>query len=304
MATTEHADVFNSDSSTESDDLEEVEKATSEEMSDVRVKEKIKRSRGGIQLVPQPSDDPRDPLTWSSLKKASIFGTLLFATFVGMAGGVANVLATPAQAIGWHVSVEDATYTISALLAGVIIGPVLLVPLVRVFGVMSCCFWSAIMITVTSIWSAVSTSPGDYGSFVASRFIAGLFCGTAQVFVSGVIANMYYQHDRGKAFGIYSTVYLTSCVAGPTFSGFIVYRTDWSVCFWWVVGAGALSTIFIFCFGEDTLWNRVDQRPVHRGDVPEDYLKRRIALFLPGTKVAPPNPWYEIVSCLYSVLLM
>ena len=75
-------------------------------------------------------------------------------------------------------------------MGGIVVGPVVLVAAVRVFGVMSCCFWSEIAVVATSIWSSLSAGPGAFNSFCASRAIAGLFCPTTQVFSAGVIAQI------------------------------------------------------------------------------------------------------------------
>lgn len=187
------------------------------------------------------------------------------------------------------------------MLAGIVIGPILLVPLVHVFGVMSCCFWSCVFVAVTSIWSAVSTGPSGYGSFLASRFVAGLFCATVQVFTGGVIADLFFVHQRGKAYAIYSAVYMIAHVGSPTFSGYIVRYVDWPICFWWTVAANGFAAVLFFFFGEDTAWDRERQQPVARKGIPETWLKRRLALFFFGVKVAPPNRRQSIARSLKAV---
>lgn len=164
---------------------------------------------------------------------------------------------------------------------------------------MSCSFWSMIGVVVTSIWSALSTGPSNYTSFVASRAIAGIFCGNAQVFITGVLADIYFLHQRGKAFAIYSTVYMIASVGGPTFAGFIVQRLDWPVCFWWTVAANGVAAILIFLVGDHTGWDRENQRPENWARHPSEHrswFKRRTDLFFPGTRVVAPIQWRLIVS--------
>jgi MFS family permease len=126
-----------------------------------------------------------------------------------------------------------------------------------------------LIIAATSVWSALSDGPSDYDSFVASRGVAGLFAATPQIFISGVITNMFFLHQQGRAFGVYSTIYMIVSLADPSFSGYIVQYTEWPVCFWWTVGANALAAILIFVFGEDTLWDRERKSPVARKPMPE-----------------------------------
>lgn len=42
----------------------------------------LKTTKDGIVLIPQPSDDPNDPLNWSWLKKHSVFLALLPGCFL------------------------------------------------------------------------------------------------------------------------------------------------------------------------------------------------------------------------------
>ncbi|KAI0146685.1 major facilitator superfamily domain-containing protein [Pestalotiopsis sp. NC0098] len=249
----------------------------------------LKYSRKGIELVPQPSDDPRDPLNWPMSKKIAIFGIMCFGTFIGTATAVSNVLAIPAQAEDFGITPEQSSYSISAVLGGIVVGPVVLVAAVRVFGVMSCCFWSEIAVVATSIWSSLSAGPGAFNSFCASRAIAGLFCPTTQVFSAGVIAQIFFLHQRGRAFAIYSTIYMVSSVAGPTFSAFIVQYHKWPICFWWTVAANGLSAILFFVLGEETGWDRARNQPPSSSPIPRTWLGRRCALFFPGTRVAAPG---------------
>jgi predicted MFS family arabinose efflux permease len=190
---------------------------------------------------------------------------------------------------------------VSAVLGGIIVGPILLVPLVRVFGVMSCCFCSMIFVAVTSVWSAVSTGESDYGSFVASRFVAGIFCPVPQIFSSGVIAHIFFLHQRGKAFAVYSTIYMIAQVAGPTFSGYIVQFVDWPVVFWWTVGANGLAALLFFLFGEETAWDRESNQPVAKHEIPKTWIGRRVALFFFGTTVAPTGPLRSSAKSLQAV---
>ncbi|KAF2486420.1 hypothetical protein BDY17DRAFT_351323 [Neohortaea acidophila] len=186
-------------------------------------------------LIPQPSDDPRDPLNWSMLKKISIFTILIFSTFTGIATAVANVLATPEQAKTWHTTSTRAAYSVSAVLGGIVIGSILPVPLVRVFGVMSCCFWSMVFLAITSIWSAVSTEATSYGSFVASSWPVPPSPATS-----------------------------SSSLAGR-------------------MGCSA-------------------NRPLAHKELPDSWLGRRRALFLPGTRVTPANSVKSIPKSLKAVV--
>lgn len=49
------------------------------------VKMEVKHSATGTVLVPQPSNEPNDPLNWPMAKKVLTLGIVTLATFVGIA---------------------------------------------------------------------------------------------------------------------------------------------------------------------------------------------------------------------------
>ncbi len=66
--------------------------------------ESLKITEDGIVLVPQPSDDPRDPLNWSWYKKHSVFLALLPGCFLTDWVITYGVQLFEAQAADWNVS--------------------------------------------------------------------------------------------------------------------------------------------------------------------------------------------------------
>ncbi|KAL9059138.1 MAG: hypothetical protein Q9162_001356 [Coniocarpon cinnabarinum] len=125
---------------------------------EIEEKGATKKTRDGVVLVPQPSDDPRDPL-------------------------------------------------VSSAIAGLMAGPILLAPLAHVVGISSCVFWSLIAMAMFGIWSAEMTSSDDYDAFVISRLFGGLVGSVPQILGNGIIVNIFFLHERGRAFAIYSTFF-------------------------------------------------------------------------------------------------
>ena len=71
------------------------------------------KTRNGITLVPQPSDDPRDPLNWSQRKKYTILVIYCLAGFAGTASSLANQLGFEAQAKLYGKTLVQMSYTVS-----------------------------------------------------------------------------------------------------------------------------------------------------------------------------------------------
>jgi hypothetical protein len=79
--------------------------ASSENASEEGEKSKsLKITEDGIVLVPQPSDDPNDPLNWTWLKKHSVFLSLLPGCFLTDWVITYGAQLFEAQAADWHVS--------------------------------------------------------------------------------------------------------------------------------------------------------------------------------------------------------
>jgi|SRR5215469_7211051 len=66
--------------------------------------ESLKMTEDGTVLIPQPSDDPHDPLNWSWIKKHSVFLALLPGCFLTDWVITYGVQLFEAQAADWHVS--------------------------------------------------------------------------------------------------------------------------------------------------------------------------------------------------------
>ena len=52
---------------------------------------------------------------------------------------------------------------------------------------------------------------------------------------AGPIVDMFFLHERGKAYATFHISFLLGTIAGPTFGGFIVQHTAWPWVFWWIV---------------------------------------------------------------------
>ena len=62
-------------------------------------------------LVPQPSDDPNDPLNWSSFKKHMILTIVALGAFCGDFGSGAGIPDVVLQSKLWHMTANQVNYT-------------------------------------------------------------------------------------------------------------------------------------------------------------------------------------------------
>ena len=73
----------------------------------------LKRSSSGIVLIPQPSADPNDPLTWPLSKKIVILLIVSVSGFVCVAQSLANQAGFLIQASLYHKTAVEISYSVS-----------------------------------------------------------------------------------------------------------------------------------------------------------------------------------------------
>ncbi|KOC15061.1 putative polyamine transporter [Aspergillus flavus AF70] len=253
-----------------------------------------KRNDNGIVLIPQPSDDPEDPLNWPMRKKIIIFACICLAGFAGQMSPNSNQLTFVYQIPAYHKTQTDLLNSVAAGLAGWVAGPFFIIPLVAVIGRSSVVLWSLVAIFACQIWAAEMTGANDYISFTISRLFCGMFGGIPAILGSGYIMDMFYLHQRGKAFAIFEVLIIFAVVGGGTLGGFIAEHKPWNYVFWWTLGPVGAAILAVFFFVEDTTFPRDPSMP-KRAPLPKGWFANRIATFLPGTKTQPSGKGREFV---------
>ncbi|KAA8646338.1 uncharacterized protein ATNIH1004_007765 [Aspergillus tanneri] len=245
-----------------------------------------KHATSEIILIPQPTEDPSDPLNWSMSKKIIILALVSISAFIGIAQALANQSGFFAQAELYNKNPIQISYSISAAIAGLATGPFIWTLLSKSVGRSSCIFWGLLGTLGCGIWSATMTGTNDYISFVISRWLAGTFGSAPSTLGAGTVLDMFFLHQRGKAFACYTLCTLFGTQIGATLSGFIVEYAPWPVQFWWTVGLEGLMAILVFLFLEETGFSREGNARTY-AEPPHSWLRNRVATFFPGNPVSP-----------------
>ncbi len=148
------------------------------------------------------------------------------------------------------------------------------------------------------------TRSNQYGAFVAARLFGGLFGGTAPALGADTVVDIFFLHQRGKAFTALNLSFLAGVVVGPTLSGFIVDSTTWTVQFWWSNGLEGLIIILTLALLEDTYYDRRAKEEDYRKRLPEGIFANRMATFFGGSRMVHPISTGETVSCSVGYLRM
>ncbi|KAH8906155.1 MFS general substrate transporter [Coniochaeta sp. PMI_546] len=254
----------------------------------------MKTSDGGIILIPQPSSDPRDPLNWPLSKKATIVATLFLAMFVGFSAPFCGQLNIQQQAALYHKTTVQITYFNSAASAGLATGGYLWWPLSHKFGRSSVIFWTLFGQLAAQIWAPLMTGHDQYAPYLVSRYFSAFFGVTVSVLGPRYLVDMFFLHQRGRAFTILHLALNFGASAGPTFAGFVAANAYWPVEYWWSVALTAFTIVVVFLFLEETSYNRGDD--ASNRTKPDSWIKDRLDTFFPGNKVVPPTSWGHTVK--------
>ena len=88
----------------------------------------------------------------------------------------------------------------------------------------------------------------EYIPFVLSRLFAGLFGSVPAQLASGYIMDLYFLHQRGKAFTVLEVGIFSGILVAPVLGGFIANSRPWPFVFWWLIAVSGLSVILCKSF--------------------------------------------------------
>jgi MFS family permease len=233
---------------------------------------------------------------WPLRKKLIIFVCICLAGFAGQMSPNSNQLTFILQVPTYHRTEADLLNSVAASLAGWMAGPFIFTPLAGLFGRSSVILWSLVGTFACQIWAGEMTGPNDFIPFTISRLICGLFGVMPAIMGSGYIMDMFFLHQRGKAFAVFEVLIIFAVVGGGTLGGFIANSKPWSYVFWWTLGPVGAAIVSVFVFVHDTTYSR-DPGAMKRAPMPKSWLANRAATFFPGSRTQPDGRVAEFVSC-------
>ncbi|OAA60828.1 Major facilitator superfamily domain, general substrate transporter [Cordyceps fumosorosea ARSEF 2679] len=183
----------------------------------------IKYGRGkyaDVELMPQPSDDPDDPLNWPRWRKDLNLAALL--SVVALAGALKTVFLTTAAVAAERY--RTSSYLAVAALTGV---PLMLSALTgtaacvaaRVWGRRPVYMLATGALFVGSVWNA--TAVDSYGSCMGARVVQGLAWGVFDTLVMTSIQDTYFEHQRNLRVTLYNVLNITATWGAPLLGGLL-----------------------------------------------------------------------------------
>lgn len=222
-------------------------------MKDVGSHHFVKGSNHRSVLVPQPSDDPHDPLNWSPFWKAM---TIFCATAVSFSLNLGPLALAPM--FDYYIEAYNRSLADVVQFTGVAIlvlgfSNFVWVPMATCFGRRPVAIFSSLICAFSSVWRAKANS---YDSFMGACVLNGFGAGPCETLMPQVIADIIFLHDRGKYQTLYFSMYFISLMVGPIISGAMAFHTGVQSFWWFNTGMLFFTTIVCIFFFPETRYNR------------------------------------------------
>ncbi|KAL3423710.1 major facilitator superfamily transporter [Phlyctema vagabunda] len=206
-----------------------------------------------IILVPQPSDDPNDPLNWPLWKRDSLLFILsvisIFATALG------PILAANTLTLSLHFrrTFTDIALLTGYYLMGIGVSGVLCVPSARIWGKRHLYLLGTVILIGSSAWGGASTS---YSSLLWSRIIQGVATAPFEALVNVTVGDLYFVHERGKRMALTNLAVFGGAFFTPILVGKITHTITWPWSFYFVAIFCGMCLPFIVFLCPETQYRR------------------------------------------------
>ncbi|CAG8982912.1 hypothetical protein HYALB_00002928 [Hymenoscyphus albidus] len=209
-----------------------------------------------ILLVPQPSDDPNDPLNWPLWQRDLILALLslvaIFATSLG------SILAANTLTLSLYFKM---TFTKVAILTGWYlfgtgVGAIVFVPSARIWGKRHQFVLGPVLIFISCIWAGVVKH--NYDSLAAARFFQGVGTAPFETLVNAAVGDLYFVHQRGKRMAMTNLAVFGGAFFTPIVVGKITHvkSLQWPWTFYFVAIFIGICAPLIYFFVPETAYNR------------------------------------------------
>ncbi|ODQ67690.1 MFS general substrate transporter [Nadsonia fulvescens var. elongata DSM 6958] len=228
-------------------------------------------SKKDVVLVPAPSDDPEDPLNWTTARKYRAMALCHLYTFVigWSSASVYSILVPVSEATG--LSVADLNRGSGTMLLFFGWGCVFWQPFGLTFGRRGCYLISLALSAAISVWTAYST---NYSTWVTQRILLGLFGAPIEGICEVTVTDLFFSHQRGRHIGTYVLMLTAGAYLSPLANGFINQSMGWQWVMYWAAIINGAAFVVCFFFMEETMYYRnttfeasVDQRNDSQADL-------------------------------------
>ncbi|KAF2845091.1 MFS transporter-like protein [Plenodomus tracheiphilus IPT5] len=209
---------------------------------------------GTILLVPQPSDDPNDPLNWPLWKRDTMIFLLSLLSVI--AATLSPILAanTVSLALYFHRNLTDMALLTGYHLLGVGLAGFLFVPSARIWGKRHVYLLGAVTIIFSCVWGGKTGK--HYGSFLWARIFQGIGLAPFEALVNASVGDLYHVHERGVRMALSNFCVFGGAFFTPVLVGVIADRIGYVWTFYFVAIFTGVMFPLIVLFVPETAYRR------------------------------------------------
>ncbi|RJE22559.1 transporter [Aspergillus sclerotialis] len=203
-------------------------------------------SHSELALSPTPSDDPDDPLNWSSLRKGVNFA--LTCSYVCFAFVLVDINSLAYRGYISELGLTYRTFNVAsgANFVGLALGCLFFLPCVHKFGRRPIYLISALVQFACAVWWANFHTAGE---LIGVNLLAGFAGSISEAIVMITIVDLFFVHQRARLNGIFVFMQSLGTTAGPIAMGYVVVDLGWRW-MWWIIaiflGVNFLLVLFFF----------------------------------------------------------
>ncbi|GKT63026.1 MFS general substrate transporter [Colletotrichum tofieldiae] len=249
-----------------------------------------RRGQVNIVLVPRPSGDPNDPLSWMQKRKTvNIFWAMTWCFFAAaIISGLSPAYLQIEADTG--ISVADLSTGNGLLFLFLGWGTLLTQNLALNYGRRPTLVLSMVAMTFINLWSAYTKSRAD---FFINRIVMGIVSSPMETLIEVVIDDLFFVHQRGFYMGLYSWTLWCGALLCPVAAGFVAETLGWRWIQYILSILGGAISVATFLFFEETMFHRSIIQAEITGIVTTGHRcfeSSNIALDTPPSEIKNPGP--------------
>lgn len=217
-----------------------------------------------VNLIPQPTNSPDDPLRWSTARR--YWHAVLVCFIAALTAATSNDAGSAADSQNEDLGITYDQINNAAGVLFIAIGymTLLLAPTVTLYGRRINYLISIAMGLGGAIWFARIQTSGDS---IGSQFFVGASESCAEAAVQVSLSDVFFQHQRGTVLGFYVLATNVGTYMGPLIGGYIADSSlGWRWIGWFAVIISGATLVVIFFGLEETTFDRrsfVEGEAVH-----------------------------------------
>ncbi|CAK7236181.1 hypothetical protein SCUCBS95973_009520 [Sporothrix curviconia] len=189
-----------------------------------------------IILIPQPSNDPNDPLNWPLWKRDLICTVLSITAIFGTALGPILAANTITLSLWFEHDFTQVALLTGYYLLGVGFAGTFFVPSSRIWGKRHAFVIGTCILIASSAWGGAVNR--NYKSMLWARIIQGVGTAPFEALVNAAVGDLYFVHQRGKRMAFTNLAVFGGSFFTPIVVGKITHTIKW----WWT-----FNLVAIFC---------------------------------------------------------